>query len=179
MHPLYQAARSWLGTRFRHQGRVKKSATSRGGVDCLGLVMGAARECGYDIADLDETNYSKIPDGDYLLRRLCENLDVVFLVASDKWQEASKCEVRSTRCEEINTSNLELRTPNLIKSGDILLFKLDGNPQHLAIADVPGGGKITMIHSYLAAGKVVENHLEEPWISQLVGGFRVNVPYRF
>lgn len=170
MHPLYQAAQGWLGTRFRHQGRVKG-----GGVDCLGLVMGAARECGYDIADLDETNYSKIPDGDYLLRRLSENLETVFLVPRSQFPVPSK-EFAVQCSEKTRTTNNQQRImsigSSLIQSGDILLFRLDGNPQHLAIADVTEDRKIRMIHSYLAAGKVVENHLKEPWISWIAGGFR-------
>lgn len=37
------AARGWIGVPSRHQGR------SRGGVDCIGLVVMAARDCGYDV----------------------------------------------------------------------------------------------------------------------------------
>lgn len=36
------AARGWIGTPCRHQGR------SRAGVDCIGLVVMAARDCGLD-----------------------------------------------------------------------------------------------------------------------------------
>lgn len=165
MHPLYAQARTWLGTRFRHQGRVKNS-----GVDCLGLIIGAASELQFEIATLDERSYSKIPDGKYLLEKLLEHLEMIFLVVGGQWSVVSKKDSGkiSANCE-LRTANL-----NLIQSGDILLFELDGNPQHLAIADVcKVTGKIKMIHSYLAAGKVVENHLEEPWISNLVGCFRV------
>lgn len=54
-------ARSWIGTRFHHQGRVKRTASHRGGVDCIGLLVGVAQACGYTVED--ETGYSRIPDG--------------------------------------------------------------------------------------------------------------------
>jgi NlpC/P60 family putative phage cell wall peptidase len=57
------AARSWLGTRWHHQGRVKGA-----GVDCAGLVIGVARELG--IADVDFANYSRFPVG-RTLRDVC------------------------------------------------------------------------------------------------------------
>lgn len=37
------AARGWIGVPSRHQGR------SRAGVDCIGLVVMAARDCGLDV----------------------------------------------------------------------------------------------------------------------------------
>ena len=37
-------ARSWVGTRYVHQGRVKRNAHNLGGCDCLGLLVGVVRE---------------------------------------------------------------------------------------------------------------------------------------
>ena len=34
---IVTCARSWIGTRFHHQGRLKKTQSHKGGVDCLGL----------------------------------------------------------------------------------------------------------------------------------------------
>jgi cell wall-associated NlpC family hydrolase len=48
-------ARTWLDTPFHHQGRVKGV-----GVDCVGLVIGVAKELG--LSDFDTTNYSRYPD---------------------------------------------------------------------------------------------------------------------
>ena len=48
------AARSWLGTKFHHQGRKKNV-----GVDCIGLVVGVAREVGFEVAD--RTDYCRQP----------------------------------------------------------------------------------------------------------------------
>jgi NlpC/P60 family putative phage cell wall peptidase len=49
-------ARTWLGTQYRHQGRLKGV-----GVDCVGLVLGVAVALGVDGRDF--TGYSRRPDG--------------------------------------------------------------------------------------------------------------------
>lgn len=58
---IVAAARSWLGTPFHHQGRVKGV-----GVDCAGLVLGVAAELG--IAIEDRRGYGRRPDSDELQR---------------------------------------------------------------------------------------------------------------
>ena len=45
MTPLADAARAYIGTRFRHRGRKKT------GLDCAGLVWIAYRDCGADLPD--------------------------------------------------------------------------------------------------------------------------------
>lgn len=68
-------ARTWLGTPFHHQGRVKGV-----GVDCIGLIVGVARELeltdqkGMALADYDEANYSPTPDGRSLKAAVCRHL---------------------------------------------------------------------------------------------------------
>lgn len=57
-------ARSWLGTPFHHQGRVKGV-----GVDCAGLVVGVAKAFGILLAD--QQGYSRLPDGK-TLQAACE-----------------------------------------------------------------------------------------------------------
>jgi len=60
-------AQSWLGTVYHHQGRLKKSDTHKGGVDCIGLVIGICRELGMrDIVNADQTDYSPNPTGNRL-----------------------------------------------------------------------------------------------------------------
>lgn len=49
------AARSYVGVPFRHQGRT------RHGVDCIGLVVCAARDIGLALAD--RTDYPRDPNG--------------------------------------------------------------------------------------------------------------------
>ncbi|GAB4511253.1 MAG: peptidase [Roseibium sp.] len=58
---IVAAARRWLGTPFHHQGRVRGV-----GVDCAGLVIGAARELG--IMDIDVTGYGHRPDDEEMER---------------------------------------------------------------------------------------------------------------
>lgn len=57
---IVQAARSWLGTPFHHQGRVKGR-----GVDCAGLAVGVALELGIltpEQAKAIPSNYKAHPD---------------------------------------------------------------------------------------------------------------------
>lgn len=63
-------ARTWIGTPFHHQGRVKGR-----GVDCAGLIVGTARACG--IAAGDMSGYSRTPSGGMLqeeLERQCDRV---------------------------------------------------------------------------------------------------------
>lgn len=53
-------ARTWTGTPFHHQGRLKGV-----GVDCLGLVVGVGRSLG--LSQADGTGYPRQPDGRALL----------------------------------------------------------------------------------------------------------------
>lgn len=64
---IVEAARSWCGTPFRHQGRKKGV-----GVDCIGVVWGVARELGIE-ADIP-ANYSTSPSGDLVLRGCAQHL---------------------------------------------------------------------------------------------------------
>jgi cell wall-associated NlpC family hydrolase len=57
-------ARSWIGTPFHHQGRLKGV-----GVDCAGLVIEVARSLG--LSAYDETGYATQPDG-VSLKRSCD-----------------------------------------------------------------------------------------------------------
>ena len=60
-------AKSWLGTAYHHQGRLKKSDVHKGGFDCIGLVVGICRELGMDeIVRADKTDYSPHPTGNRL-----------------------------------------------------------------------------------------------------------------
>jgi cell wall-associated NlpC family hydrolase len=61
---ILAAARTWLGTPWRHQGRLRGIA-----VDCSGLILGVGREL--KLLDFDTRAYGRIPDGQQL-RALCE-----------------------------------------------------------------------------------------------------------
>lgn len=48
--------------------------------------------------------------------------------------------------------------------GNIMLLKIDGRPQHLAIiTDYPAAGEWGMIHAYAVARRVVEHRLDALW----------------
>lgn len=51
-------ARSWIGTPFQHQQRMKGVA-----VDCAGEVIGVSRELGIVAPDFDVNGYGRAPDG--------------------------------------------------------------------------------------------------------------------
>lgn len=55
-------ARTWIGTPYIHQHRAK-----RHGVDCVGLVVGVARDLGLVAPDFDITGYGPTPDGKSML----------------------------------------------------------------------------------------------------------------
>lgn len=61
------AARGWLDTPFHHQGRLKGV-----GVDCIGLVVGVARELGVGI--YDEAELARQPREGRLRAALNEHL---------------------------------------------------------------------------------------------------------
>ncbi|MFZ5610169.1 MAG: NlpC/P60 family protein [Pseudomonadota bacterium] len=51
--------------------------------------------------------------------------------------------------------------------GDVLLFRIDGPAQHVALASDKG-----MIHAYALARRVVEHRLDPVWRARLVGAYR-------
>lgn len=141
---IVAAARGWLGTRFHHQGRLKRTDKHKGGVDCLGLLIGVAAELqlqlnGIYIAALDETDYSHYPDTAKLKIKLGQVLS-----PTDK---------------------------NNIQFGDVLLLNIDGNPQHLAIVTDRKEG-YGIIHAYAPARAVVEHDLNSWWQERIEAVFR-------
>lgn len=66
---IVECARSFLGTPFHHQARLKHV-----GVDCIGLVIGVARELNLIAPDFDIHAYPRIPDGTTLLDTACQHM---------------------------------------------------------------------------------------------------------
>lgn len=60
-------ARTWLGTPFHHQARLKGV-----GVDCIGLLTGVAEEFGMDVSNIPSA-YSRAPDVDMLFREIAQS----------------------------------------------------------------------------------------------------------
>lgn len=144
---IVAAARGWLGTRFHHQGRLKKTATHKGGVDCLGLLIGVAKEIDLRLSDgapaimLDRTDYTHHPDTGYLQSQLRRALVSIPIGG--------------------------------IEPGNILLLSVDHSPQHLAIISTlpPGMG---IIHAYAPARAVVEHALDESWRRRIAAAYRLS-----
>lgn len=108
-------AREWVRTPFRWQDSVKGI---EGGCDCKGLVWGVARERGFPEA---QSLYAQMTA--YSLRRpvpcplLFEGMCSVF----DR--------IPFVRGQQV---------PEEIQAGDVLLVRMKGRPQHLAIVTEPG-----------------------------------------
>ena len=136
---IVNQARTWLGTPYHHQARLKGV-----GCDCLGLVVGVAGELGLTRSDgaplisFDETDYSRQPDGARLTTMLQSVLD-----------EIPKADAAP---------------------GDLALFTIEGNPQHVGLlTDYEGLG---VIHSYAPSRKVVEHRLDKKWQQRIIKVFR-------
>ncbi len=144
---IIQEARSWIGTRFHHQGRLKQSATDNGGVDCLGLLVGIAKALdlndknGKALYTHDEIDYPHIPDGIYLQHRL------------------------ATLAQKVEEGD--------IRTADIVIFQIDNSPRHLAI--ISNTAPCTMIHAYAPARKVVEHELTQWWRDKIAGIYRFHI----
>ena len=67
---IMEEARRWLGTPFRHRGRLKGE-----GVDCLGLAIGVARALGLPVEDC--LAYPRRPDAGQLRAGLAAQLQEV------------------------------------------------------------------------------------------------------
>lgn len=76
---LVAEARTWKGTPFHHQGRLKGP---KGGVDCVGLLVGIARHFG--IPHEDTIDYPKRPTGDILVRTLARFMHPIALGQAKK-----------------------------------------------------------------------------------------------
>jgi hypothetical protein len=83
----WQVAREWVGTRFKHQGRMKHSAGQQGGCDCIGLILGVVKECEENGTPLlqekatleraSKVSYGKLPKGGLLEEQLAHYLDEI------------------------------------------------------------------------------------------------------
>jgi cell wall-associated NlpC family hydrolase len=143
-------ARGWLGTRFAHQGRLKKTPQHRGGVDCLGLLVGVAdaldiyghdRDTGAPVrlASLDSLAYGHQPDGAVLQARL------------EQW-------LTNVRLEDMQPA-------------DVLLCRFDRTPQHVALVTDYAHGGLGIIHAHAQARGVVEHALDAMWRGRVVAAY--------
>lgn len=66
---IVSCARTWVGTPYHHQGRLKGI-----GVDCIGLPRGVACELGLLPHAFDVNGYGRVPDGRTILRQADEHM---------------------------------------------------------------------------------------------------------
>ncbi len=143
---IVKQARTWLGTKYHHQGRLKKSASNAGGVDCIGLVIGVADELaicdakGNLLSKYDLTDYSMQPEGEKLAYSIGTHLSPV--------------------------------EPNKMCLGDILLFKFWKEPQHVGILSRYPTGGLGLIHCNSSSGSVVEQPLSDIWRRMITHVYR-------
>lgn len=123
-----EAARACIGTPFHHQGRVPGV-----GLDCIGLVVVAARAAGINVRD--QQDYSPRPDGNKLIEAIAAHGAVKV---------------------------------DAVLPADILLFRYDGQPQHVALAT----SENSMVHAFAPAGRVVETSIGPYWRRRLLGIYR-------
>ena len=64
-------------------------------------------------------------------------------------------------------------TIDAIQPGDVLLFRFDGHPQHLAIVGDYAHGGLSIIHAYSLARKVTEHRLDDVWRSRIVAAYKL------
>lgn len=149
---IVDEAREWIGTPFHHQGRRCSREDMKGGVDCLGLVIGVSRTLkleGQDacsgrrilLAEQDVRHYGHRPD------------TATLFAALERW--------------------LQPVTKDRIQAGDIVLCEIDGRAQHLAIVSDYDARHAGLIHAYAPYRKVVEHRLNSEWEKRIVYAFRV------
>lgn len=107
------------------------------GCDCAGLVICVARDLGLKDQSFDISNYGRLPTGDELRRNLREHLDLVEGPFSE------------------------------YKAGDVLLMRIESEPQHLAILT----DSDYMIHAYAQLRRVTEHRIDELWRSRIIEAY--------
>lgn len=128
---IITTARSYLGTPFHHQGRLKGV-----GVDCIGLIVCVLRDLGIEVND--SFDYNGHPDSEFLKHKLREHFNEI--------------------------------DPNAARDGDIFLFHIGRNPQHLAF--VTKTYPHSIIHTHQGVGKVVETHIGS-WCERISAAFQI------
>jgi cell wall-associated NlpC family hydrolase len=97
-------------------------------------------------------------------------IGLVVCVARDVGIEAAKHDVRDYDKLPSNGILERLLSPHLLPGeglpGDIMLFRFNLEPQHLAIVTNYG-----MVHAFIQAHKVVESRIDDLWRSRLVRTF--------
>jgi hypothetical protein len=140
---LAALARSWVGTPYHHQARGPKGPD--GGVDCVGLLIGVAREAGLIGDGYDPHGYAWETDGSQLEREL------------GRWAEpVAQAEARAGDVAVFRVAGCPQHAG------------------FLSLIDYGRGLKtFGLIHAYNPLGEVVEHRLDERWVRRLVALWRL------
>ncbi len=142
------AARKYLGVRFRHQGRTMD------GIDCAGLLVVSAWDCGINSWSKEaHFGYDRLPDGvtvNKIMNCICEKLPV-----------HKETMIPGHIVQISYTSGGFERVTHMGVLTDM------GGRYDLGEDYVLG-----LIHAYMPKRKVVEHRLDEQWFTQVKGVFR-------
>ncbi|HWC97231.1 MAG TPA: hypothetical protein VG456_10785 [Candidatus Sulfopaludibacter sp.] len=144
---IVAAARGWLDTPFRHQGRWKDR---RGGIDCAGLPLMVAIELG--IKDRDGNTPTPDMFGNYPPQPVGH--------AAQVFEQCARL---------LFAKEIADRLP-----GDVLAIRLPREACHTAmIGEIDMGSErfLSLIHAYSPAGKVIEHILDDAWLRRVAGCF--------
>ena len=142
---ILQQARLWIGTPFLHAGRTRSVKNKTGGADCIGLVLGVARElhlCAKDgkaLTAYDYQGYGR--SGRHLLLQ-----------------------------KEMHQRLCPVSHEEALQSGDILLFRIGKYPQHVGF--FVREEKKALIHAYESLGHITEHALSSCWERRIDKAFR-------
>ena len=135
------------GARSFLRVRFMHQGRSPAGLDCLGLLIVTAKKLGLTLAG-ESVEALDIPT--YGTRP-----DIVLLK------------------QKLDT-HLVAISLNEIREADILMLKVDGLPQHLAlVTDYPVRGEFGMIHAYAPARQVIEHRYDAHWRQQTCLAYRL------
>lgn len=144
-HDIVAEARSWLGTPYQHQGRVKGTAC-----DCIGLIIGTAINLGLWSGNYGA--YSSRPRG-----------NAVRHVMDSECETVMDTDVQSIALEDIALGDIGL-----------FWYRDRREAQHFCVfGEHPlVAGNLTMIHSYTTAKKVTENTVDDFWAKRILKVYR-------
>lgn len=125
-------ARSWIGTRWHHQGRIKKNEQFHGGIDCAGLIIEVGNNLGLFSKTLIFHSYHRLPQNNLVIK-------------------------------ECNRYFIKKPITKILP-GDILVFRIMSEPQHLAILSETH----SIIHAYVQSKNVVEHSFDMTWQEKLM-----------
>ena len=138
-------ARTWLGTKFQHQGRLRGR-----GLDCIGLPLMVAIELG-----IHDTS---------------GNLPTPYMFGDYPPQPVGRAAAVRKECER-----LLIEKPFAdVRPGDLVALRLPLEPCHIAMIgelELSRCRMTTLIHAYAGAKKVVEHILDDRWRWRIDGAF--------